>query len=178
MFLEKNYSSDYYETLINMLNKSFLSLNLTNKSISSNLSFINLLKNLGLKDSEIAIVFEDFQVKIQKKKVDNKQIIINKIEKEEEKLSNYNLNVNYNININFNSESINNSKNNITNTKKFLESENDLIKATKSNLLPQVNKLKELNEKLNIEHDPLFISIAQKKRTILMNQNLYLVNHL
>lgn len=52
LFNEKNAIIDYYETLTNMLNKSFLSLNLTNKAISMNKSFINLLRKTGIKENE------------------------------------------------------------------------------------------------------------------------------
>lgn len=52
-FLEKNYLCEYYKGLMNMLNKSFLSFNITTNHITCNLSFVNLAKKLGLKDQEI-----------------------------------------------------------------------------------------------------------------------------
>ncbi len=71
LFLEKNYSTQYFQSLINMLNKSFLSINLSFSTLSVNLSFLNLLRRIGIKESEIEFLndfksndlYEEFNMK-------------------------------------------------------------------------------------------------------------------
>ncbi len=49
----KSQKCEYYQSLLNILNKSFLSFNISNFRINSNSSFINFIKKLGLSDLEI-----------------------------------------------------------------------------------------------------------------------------
>ncbi len=72
LFLEKNYSSKYFQSLINMLNKSFLSFNITLNKINFNLSFLNFLTKLGIHDSDM-----DFLLNSNLEKKPNKQKYLN-----------------------------------------------------------------------------------------------------
>ncbi len=63
LFLEKNYLMKYYQSLINRLNKSFLSFNISSKLLSVNLSFINFLRILGVKESEIEFLIKNEPIK-------------------------------------------------------------------------------------------------------------------
>ena len=87
-FIERNFQCEYYQGLINMLNKSFLSFNITNNTISSNISFTNLMKSIGFTESEIFNCFNFNKKKIKKKS--SKEIITLKLKpfKKDDLLSN------------------------------------------------------------------------------------------
>lgn len=52
-YKNNNFANEYFESLINTLNKSFLSVNLTKHTINTNKSLINLMKSLGVSDEMI-----------------------------------------------------------------------------------------------------------------------------
>jgi len=89
-FFEKTYSAEYFQSLINMLNKSFLSFNISLNSISANFSFLNFLRKIGLKDSEINYLINS---KIYEEKIKNenpKGEILNNINDKDDKKCNKN----------------------------------------------------------------------------------------
>jgi len=75
IFKFKTEKCNYYQNLLNMLNKSFLSFNKSTYRINSNNSFINFLRNLGLSDKDLnsALDIRDLTEynRVQKKKAEN-----------------------------------------------------------------------------------------------------------
>ncbi len=58
-FCEQKYQNQYYQGLINMINKSFLSLNVSINTLTFNKPFENFLKMLGLTDDDIKTNLKD-----------------------------------------------------------------------------------------------------------------------
>jgi len=53
VYVKNKFAMEYFQSLINYINKGFLSLNLTNYTINVNRSFINFIKSIGISDEII-----------------------------------------------------------------------------------------------------------------------------
>jgi len=116
IFKLKTEKCNYYQNLLNMLNKSFLSFNKSTFRINSNNSLINFLRKLGLSDKDLnsALDVRDLTEynRVQKKKTKNHE---NKI-KNENQIKNMD-----NIGINLENSSIKNSISNLPMIKNQLQ---------------------------------------------------------
>ncbi len=75
-FIKNKFSNDYVNSLINSLERSFVSINFSKYSINSNNSFINFLKNLGIEEYNL-ICFEKENNKLNKENLKNTSNNIN-----------------------------------------------------------------------------------------------------
>ncbi len=174
-FLEKNHSSQYFKSIVNMLNKSYLSFNLSSNKISSNLSFKKLLENLGITNVELVEIFNESLNKKYHNELLAKKIVFRKDKnyKSNQKNLLYNLknkSINYkNNNINSNHENniinknntIDNTNNGLSKINKFKDTYNNLIKKEDNNLLCIDNTYNLIQENSKLDEQPLFINISQ-----------------
>jgi signal transduction histidine kinase len=168
-FTEQKYENQYYQGLINMINKSFLSLNITNYSLTFNNPFENFLKILGLTEEEI-------EIKLKEK---NKFVIfgnnfnsnfINNNKNNNNNNNNNNKNNNSNNNNNFNSNIINHNNNNNNNFQGQIISQNIINKS--NNNLNNTTNLSNINLNVNDVYSNNNVLItAQGQRLEMTTQN-------
>jgi len=106
-FFDQKYQNQYYQGLINMINKSFLSLNVSLYTLSFNNSFENFLKTFGLTSEEIDLNLKE-QTKVPKfmnfndpnnnknNNLNNTNEPLNNMNRNQNNISNININQNEN----------------------------------------------------------------------------------
>jgi len=65
-YTNNKFAIEYFQSLINTLNKGFLSLNLTNYTMNINKSFINFMKSIGISDENIHANLYNIEKKTEK----------------------------------------------------------------------------------------------------------------
>jgi len=194
LFLEEikrivNFKSDkcnYYQGLLNMLNKSFLSFNKSDFRVNCNNSFINFLRKLGLTDFDINYALDVRDIKEYNRAQEKKKALYEYKIKEKIKIQGKSENFNFsNFSNNKNNININNRNENMINSNNYKNIENSTgknnifdnktneipIRSTipKSNfvdskLLNNENFQENNNERVNININHSYYSNTSKKK--------------